>query len=120
MTLNAGTAKPNRRRHTPELKAQLVAACLQPGASIAAIALAHQLNANQLHKWIKAQRSQQPNVSGLASPPSALVPVTLQPIKTAQSEDIQIEIRRAHANIHITWPISQAAACAQWLREILR
>ena len=33
-----------RRRHSPEFKAQAIAACLQPGVSIAAIALANQLN----------------------------------------------------------------------------
>ena len=39
-----------RRRHDAEFKAQVIAACLQPGVSLAAIALANGLNANMLRK----------------------------------------------------------------------
>ena len=41
-----------RRNHSPEFKAQVLAACRQPGASIAAVALAHGLNSNVVHKWL--------------------------------------------------------------------
>lgn len=34
-------------------EAELVAACMQPGASIAALALRHGMNANVLHRWCK-------------------------------------------------------------------
>jgi len=43
-----------------------------------------------------------------------------------QTEDIpscggiQIEIRRQETAFQITWPTSEAAVCAQWLREVLR
>ena len=40
-----------RRRHAAELKARVLAACDEPGASVAAIARAHDLNANLVHKW---------------------------------------------------------------------
>lgn len=40
-----------RRSYTAQFKAQLVAACLQPGASVAALALEHGINANLLHRW---------------------------------------------------------------------
>lgn len=43
---------PIRRTHSPEFKASVLAACRQPGASIAAVALAHGLNANVVHKWL--------------------------------------------------------------------
>ena len=33
-----------RRRHSPEFKAQMIAACQQPGVSIAAVAQANGLN----------------------------------------------------------------------------
>ena len=39
-----------RRRHAAELKARVLAACDEPGASVAAIARAHDLNANLVHK----------------------------------------------------------------------
>jgi transposase len=45
-------AKPaSRRRHNAELKAKVLAACDEPGASVAAVAHAHDLNANLVHKW---------------------------------------------------------------------
>ena len=41
-----------RRTHSSEFKAQVLAACQQPGASIAAVSLAHGLNSNVVHKWL--------------------------------------------------------------------
>jgi transposase len=40
-----------RRRHSLELKAKVLAACDEPGASISGVALAHGLNANLVRKW---------------------------------------------------------------------
>lgn len=40
-----------RRRHDAEIKARVLAACNEPGASISAVALAHGLNANLVRKW---------------------------------------------------------------------
>ena len=61
-----------RRRYDPGSKARLVAACLEPGVSISALALAHGVNANVLRKWVKDARE-----SGLptASSRSAFIPV---------------------------------------------
>lgn len=41
-----------RRRHSAELKTKVLAACNEPGASIAAVALSHGLNANLVRKWL--------------------------------------------------------------------
>jgi transposase len=41
-----------RRRHSAELKAKVLSACNEPGASIAAVALSHGLNANLVRKWL--------------------------------------------------------------------
>ena len=41
------------RTYTPQFKAELVATCRQPGASVAAVALQHGMNANVLHRWLK-------------------------------------------------------------------
>jgi transposase len=40
-----------RRRHSAEFKAEVLAACELPGASVSAVALAHGLSANLAHKW---------------------------------------------------------------------
>ena len=127
------TPAPSRsnRRHSAEFKANVIAACLQPGVSIASVALANQLNANFLRGWVKAYRDQQlaggtantsveARIEPANCPPTTLVPVTLQTPDVPSSGDIQIEIRCQQAVFQVTWPTSQAAACAQWLREILR
>lgn len=52
-TLHLPEAGRSRRRYSPEFKAQIVAACLQPGVSTTAIALANQINPNVLRRWIR-------------------------------------------------------------------
>ncbi|MEO6852689.1 MAG: transposase [Rhodoferax sp.] len=45
----------NRRRrriHSDEFKAAVVASCLQPGISMAAVAMANGINANLLRRWV--------------------------------------------------------------------
>ena len=120
-----------RRRHTGEFKAQVVAACLQPGVSIAGVALANGLNANLLRNWVQAHRDRQADgvparlgreersEPAHGSPPT-LVPVSLQKDDAPSFGGIQIEIRRQETVFQITWPASEAAVCGQWLREVLR
>lgn len=120
-----GPGMRRRRTHTAELKARLVAASQEPGASIAGIALANQINANPLHKWIREHRLAQgalaqPAVTAKESPPRTLVPLTLANATPSLTSDIQIEIRRQQTTVHIAWPLADAAACGQWLRALLR
>lgn len=53
-----------RRSYSAQFKAQLVAACQQPGASVAALAREHGMNANLLHRW---RREHEPRVEICAS-----------------------------------------------------
>ena len=46
-----------RRTYSAQFKSRLVAACLQPDASIAALAREHGMNANVLHRWLKEHRA---------------------------------------------------------------
>jgi transposase len=67
-----------RRRFDPQAKRELVQACLQPGVSVARMALEHKLNANLLRKWISQHQQEQgghvaTTVTGSAM--SAFVPV---------------------------------------------
>ena len=41
-----------RRDHSAEFKTQVLAECRQPGASVAAVAIAHGLNPNIVRKWL--------------------------------------------------------------------
>ena len=51
-TKQAVTPGRRRRRHSAEFKAKVVEECRRPGASMAAIALAHGLKANLLRRWV--------------------------------------------------------------------
>lgn len=46
-----------RRRHSAELRAQVMAQCDAPSASVAAVAQVHGLNANLVHKWRRQSAS---------------------------------------------------------------
>ena len=55
-TLIVGHGRDGRCLYDPEAKRELVGICLQPGASIAKVALDHGVNANLLRKWIDLYR----------------------------------------------------------------
>ncbi|VWB96844.1 putative transposase [Burkholderia lata] len=121
----APAGRRRRRRYSREFKAQVVAACQGPGVSIAAIALHHQLNANLLRRWVEQtegetleQDSSDAVVVRPAAPP-AFVSVPLE-TRTARPTEIRIEVRRADQSITVSWPTTEAAQCAAWLREWLR
>jgi transposase len=102
-----------RRRHSAQLKTQVLSECAKPDASVAAVAMAHGLNANVVHKWRR-------QAGGTVSlPVTTFVPVS---VKAAASEDavIRIELRRAGTAVNIAWPVAASAECAQWLRELLK
>ena len=56
-----GVLRNGRRRYDPASKRRLVEACLQPGVSLAGLALRHGVNANLLRKWVAGQQRQQRN-----------------------------------------------------------
>ena len=47
-----GVLRNGRRRYDPASKQRQVEACLQPGVSLAGVALRHSVNANLLRKWV--------------------------------------------------------------------
>ncbi|MPQ71962.1 transposase, partial [Pseudomonas sp. MWU12-2323] len=64
-----------RRYHSPAFKAEIVAACLQPGVSTTAIALVNQLNPNLVRLWIR--QHQRAATEQEIVPAPALVPVSV-------------------------------------------
>jgi transposase len=61
-----------RRRHGAEIKAKVLAACDEPGASISGVALAHGLNANLVRKWRTGRGLKRAGVT-VAPPPMSEV-----------------------------------------------
>lgn len=133
-----------RRVHGGEFKSQVLAECQQPGASVAAIALAHGLNVNLLRKWLVGRGIKR---TGLAAPRTVtrkavraddtsarslqFIPVEITPVPVTATDtvtaperaeppvaEIYVELTRGATQLSVRWPSAQAAACAAWLREL--
>lgn len=61
-----------KRRFDPVEKERLVDAALEPGVSIAGLALAHGVNANQLRNWVALRRRRQASVKELTVLPNSV------------------------------------------------
>ena len=121
-------SKARRRRstYTPEFKAKAVAACMQPGVSIASLAMDLRVNANVLRRWIRevehASLMQSTAVEPVTISAPQLVPVSVSadPQEPATGVDLRITIRQGGATVEIVCPASAEARCAILLREWLR
>jgi transposase len=109
-----------RRKHSEEFKAQAVGACEQPGVSMAAVALAHGINANLLRRWVLRHRSVDTAAPAATSGTAPAFVALALPAPTTAAGDIRIEIRRGATSVNIAWPGCAADGCAAWLRELLR
>lgn len=84
-----------RRQHGAELKTKVLAACNEPGASIAAVALSHGLNANLVRKWLVGLGLKR---TGIAAPvavktsAAAATPPTAAPLLAADARFLPIEL----------------------------
>nr|WP_216821206.1 transposase [Marinobacterium profundum] len=120
MTSISVTEAPNkRRRYTTAFKARIIAACQEPNASVARIALDHGLNANLVHKWIRAAR-QQPTATSPAFVALAVPAQSDQQTALGSTNSIRIEIPRPAGNVVVNVPVAQADRCLLWLQELLR
>lgn len=87
---------------------------------MAAVALAHGLNANLVHRWhrnqaLRVAASRVVSAFGefialpLRTPPAPVTPL-----------DIRIELRRGPTTVRVNWPMVGVGECAAWLRDWLR
>ena len=122
-----------RARYSEDFKRQVVAACLEPGVSTAAIALANGLNANMLRRWVVESVQHDPSdgpvrpgvLTGVQAK-TAFLPIRFDPPPsppsppvTSPAADIRIELQHGATTVHIHWPLQASGQCAQWLREVL-
>ena len=126
----AGT-RHRRRKHSDEFKADAVAACMQPGRSM--VAMAQGINANLLRRWVNDAEMKPVARTAVATPARTPAPPQLTPVfvpmtvptaarapAPVPTQDIRIELRRNAMTVTVTWPASAAAECATWMRELLR
>jgi transposase len=118
-------AAPGRRRrvHSAEFKAQAVQASQQPGVSMAAVAMAHGINANLLRRWVHEKVQLPVDALAVSEKPVGFIalptPAPSAPPEPS-GEPIRIEVRRGSTTVAVTWPAGAADACAAWMRELLR
>ncbi|WP_442114582.1 IS66-like element accessory protein TnpA [Pseudomonas sp. PAB10] len=102
---------------TQPRKAQVIQECAQPGASIASVALSHSLNANLVHKWTRLQLQK----STALQPAFTPLPMPLPGANSqAASPNICVEIQHPRGTVKVNWSTENAAACATFLRDLLR
>ena len=118
--------KPSRRRrhHPEEFKLAVIEACCEPGASVAGVAMANGVNANQVRRWMR-ERGIESLTRRIATPvldtASAIAPAFVQlPMPLAAAGYIRIEVRRGNTAIKVDWPIQASGDCAAWLSDWLR
>lgn len=112
-----------RRTHSEAFKRSEVSACLKPGVSVAGVALANGLNANQVRRWMRDRGVEPPSrrrsgVVTVSDAAAGFVPVALEPAAEPVPV-IRLEVERGAARVKLEWPVEAAAACGVWLREWL-
>ena len=120
------TKRVARRKHSAQFRAEVLQACRQADASVAAVALRNGLNANVVYRWLR-ETAQCVN-SGASShtlantkPGIEFIAVQMPAPVTAASLEIRMEVRRpGAATVTVSWPVQYAGECAAWLREWLR
>jgi len=110
-----------RRNHSAALKAQILAECQAPGASVAKVAMSHGINANVVHTWRRLERGHVAGAERRAADADGFVALSFAPPPTVADEGrIDIELRRGALAMTITWPVSATAQMTVWMRELLR
>lgn len=99
--IQAEEARRVRRWRSISEKRQIVQLTLEPGASVAEVARAHGVNANQVFKWRRAFERGELNESC-----SALLPIAVPSVSEAETEQPAAELQAAPivASIHIEIP----------------
>jgi transposase len=92
-----------RRFRSVAEKRRIVELRFEPGASVALVARAHGVNANQVFAWRRALRSGE--LAGLVAPAMALLPVTVAaPGEVEIREPVVQQQPAASGSIHIEFP----------------
>ena len=127
-----------KRTYSADTKAELLAACRAPGASIAAVASAHGMNANVLHRWLKeSSQSRAPigsgagtgataataataaDIAGQRVPSFIALPLLTKPAEPVERE-IKVEVRKGGLVLTVSWPMSAASEFACWSACVLK
>lgn len=115
-----------RRKHSVKFRAEVLQACRQADASVAAIALRNGLNANVVYRWLRedargVDAGAGSHTLGNTKPGTEFIAVQIPAPATVVSPEIRVEVcRSGAATVTVSWPVQCASECAAWLREWLR
>jgi transposase-like protein len=102
-----------RTSYPKPFKAQIVQECLQPGISMASVALRHGINANLVRKWIPLYRDCE------ATTLPAFVPIKLpSPPQADLQMPVSIDVPFGHQNLTVKWPLADPDGCARFIRGL--
>ena len=87
----------------------MLAACDEPGSSVAGVAQRYQVNANLVHKWRKAAGERDPSADNEAG----FLPLATP---TPAAPDVRITLIIGGVTIH--WPISHIQQAVPWLKAL--
>lgn len=131
------TPRRRRRTYTAQFKTDLVAQCMDPAVSLAAVAIEHDLNPNVLRRWVieherlglhDADAQSAGDRTELAPAPANWLPFV--PVQTVATEQRSARPSQPEARIALTlggrgltltldWPVAEHQALAQWTRQVL-
>ena len=120
------TKRVERRKHSAQFRAEVLQACRQADASVAAIALRNGLNANVVYRWLREDAQCVDSGAGshtlvTTKPGPEFIAVQMPAPAAATLPEIRVEVRRpGAATVTVSWPVQCAGECAAWLREWLR
>ncbi|MHC8400962.1 IS66-like element accessory protein TnpA [Pseudomonas sp. MDT1-17] len=100
-----------RTSYPKPFKTQVVQKCLQPGASVASVAMSHGINANVVRKWLPIYRDQQ-----LTDLP-AFLPVKLEE-NIQEGKSVSIELPYGQGKMTVKWPASDHYGYARFVRGL--
>jgi transposase-like protein len=125
---------PSRRSHrtyTAAFKAEIVAACQQPGVSIASLAGRHGMNVNVVHRWLKEHERNgwhqladgTSSSEAVTTQVGAFVSLQLSPPMTEPmpaDQSIKVELHKGALNMVVTWPLSAGNDFAIWTATVFK
>ena len=112
--------------HSYAFKVEVVATRALLGMSMAAVAMAHGMNANLLRRCVHEAEMKPRGVvvregvlvgAAARDPKTVFVSVSLPPSDPpAPVPDIRIELRPGPTTVTVIWPAGAASDCAVWMR----
>jgi transposase len=117
-------ARAVRRTYSPQIKREVVAQCLAPGASVSAVAMSHRINANVVRKWLPRYREHGGETAvtmlpvKVTSTSPAVAPKPRSPESTAQCAPIELILGDATVRLPAGFDPSELCSIVQVLATL--